>query len=401
MGCIYQREDNKWNFIGVRIASNVFLSDLSDALEYCPLQEVALLPPINLIQVSITGTSAVISATSQSGGLENGFDWQASETADFSNIVSSGTSPSGASNPEFEFTGLASGTGYYGRVRATGVTPSEWSALIMFTTIIDGSIFGPEQHAHLRGDSFIDINGMTDPILPSEQRVIIKAVDLSPNNRDIGEQLVANEYAFASRDGARDLDGNPCITFDLTGIAINPKPHLRNNNNWSGLSDNYTVIMVVNNNWIGNDVRFYFAEGNTTTTQRGHAYRSGSSGSSRNAEMQINYGGDNILFAKTSITQADYEAVMIKFSSSGIRLWVNGLEVVPTDLLTGVLTQSFSSLILGNTGNLSFSMNRIRIWDMIFVNDTPENKASEVATWHTGYIDTRYPSIGVVAPNNL
>jgi hypothetical protein len=72
-----------------------------------------------------TTTTLDFSFTSNSGGSESGFEVQISTDSGFSAIVQTVNLGSGVTSGQT--TGLASGTLYYGRVRATGAIPSDWS----------------------------------------------------------------------------------------------------------------------------------------------------------------------------------------------------------------------------------------------------------------------------------
>jgi hypothetical protein len=85
---------------------------------------VKLFAPSNFVFSNILDTSFSVSATSNSGSLEYGFEWEVSDDSDFNNIVFSGST--GINTPSFNVTGAIADTTYYVRIRAYGETVSTW-----------------------------------------------------------------------------------------------------------------------------------------------------------------------------------------------------------------------------------------------------------------------------------
>ncbi len=103
---------------------------------------IRLAAPTDLLLVSSNEGTAVISATSNSNGLEEFFEWRISESDDFSNIIESGTSEKGELNPMFEFSEINPNTTYYVTVRAVSdgsarYITSNWSEVFQLLPVYD------------------------------------------------------------------------------------------------------------------------------------------------------------------------------------------------------------------------------------------------------------------------
>lgn len=276
MGCIIERPINNFNFISAQAANGVDIADLTGSIDNCSL---FLSPPINLVSSSITNSSFTVTATSQSGGLESGFEWQASELVDFSVISDSGTSVGGDPTPSFDFTGLSPDTLYYVRARANGAINSAWSSEIQVTTLfafsfqtdmVGGGTFDPsivysgsgtpqwifEDGSVETGDA-ISVTGSSVGLDGTSQTVLLVLEDKSQitaiifSGLDLLGSFNLNEFTGATFSNV-DLRTNSLTSFNKSGITFGLTSELRlNSNNLTSLSlssgDEFKTLDASNN----------------------------------------------------------------------------------------------------------------------------------------------------------
>lgn len=151
MGCINRRPETSFSFVAAQSVNNLFISDLSSPIDFCSQADVPLATPTVFAFDTPTETTLDYSYTSNSGGDEAGFEVQLSLLSDFSVVLQTDNNGSGVVTGQF--TGLDGGTMYYGRVRATGAIPSDWSNTDSEFTVFDFNL-GLDTDASVEYGSF-------------------------------------------------------------------------------------------------------------------------------------------------------------------------------------------------------------------------------------------------------
>lgn len=380
--------DNPLNFCRWHKVENGLVADFPVTEETVPI--LFLTAPTNLVisnPLTSEGVEKVdelqIDFTSQSGGLESGFEIYYSTDAGvtFSLLVLLGSGIT--THPH---TGLTYNDTVIYRVRAVGSVNSPFTADVSGTVATNPLIAGALLHSWTRADKVL-FNGLE----------VSSMIGLEGSNRDIVNPVAASQpYHSSTRSLIQPkIDGNDYVYgFRTTGDI----KFLENNSNWAGLGISpYCVITI---GYFNNEALNFSHMRNEAVDEAGnigaHVQYNGGSQNWYLNYVQNGLGGDNITF-KIDNQVSENAAIMSAFRGDNPKMWKDGVLVID-QAGNQTVSESFDSVI--------FLMNSIKnqpsqdsvVYEKIFLKFNPEDQPTIINSIYD-YLRSRYPSLNIINPD--
>jgi hypothetical protein len=247
-----------------------------------------------------TETTLDYSYTSNSGGEESGFEVQLSLLSDFSVIEQTDNNATGVTTGQFA--GLSNGV-YYGRVRAVGAIPSDWSN-VDTAIIIDASAFYTSWTAR----------GNTDDILIFGINPAVSSVlDQSGNNYDVSQGTATDQPAYDDGTGSNAI-GNSKASYHGGAIAGDKLEFGGAKSVFNFLhqdSQDYTVYIVLDSNLSSGEVEKIFRTNNDANTGTGVRFLLDRRVGLERFEASIRNGGSQRAFVHSGSVEVDFSGLNV------------------------------------------------------------------------------------------